>query len=101
MGLVTVNRENIAFVSDEVMGYLKQFSDVFKVELGDVEGELHLVLDKTVVPVKLPCRKWPEAITKVKAELERLQALGVITTVNTPTDWVSSVEVTMKPNGSV
>ncbi|KAK7095117.1 hypothetical protein V1264_002767 [Littorina saxatilis] len=99
MELIKVVTENIAVVDQSVLG---QFDDVFEGELGDLQGVLHIQTDSTVSPVKLPCRKWPLAIRdKVKKELDRLQALGVITPVHSPTDWVSSVVVTMKPNGSV
>ena len=37
----------------------------------------------------------------VVAELERLEKLGVITKVDTPTDWVSAFLVVPKPNGKM
>ncbi|KAK7110621.1 hypothetical protein V1264_014461 [Littorina saxatilis] len=100
MGLVTVNKENIAVITDNQKTVISEFKDVFEGELGRLEGDLHLVVDPTVHPVKLPCRKWPSPVKeKVKGELERLQELGVVTPVNVPTDWVNSLVVTMKPNG--
>ena len=51
-------------------------------------------------PVKLPCRQWPIAVrAKVKEEISRLEKMGVITKVDVPTDWISSLVVTMKANG--
>ena len=76
------------------------FDDVFKGELGTLPGELHVELDKEVPNVKLPCRKWPLQVREqVKEELDRLEKLEVIQKVDTPTDWISSLVVTMKPNG--
>ena len=99
MQLVTVNRENIAHVTQQ-SDVLTDFEDVFEGELGTLEGKLHLEVDPSVTPVKLPCRKWPQQIReKVKAEIHRLLELGVIQSVDTPTDWVSSLVVTVKPNG--
>ena len=99
MQLVTVNRENIAHVTQQ-SDVLTDFEDVFEGELGTLEGKLHLEVDPSVTPVKLPCRKWPQQIReKVKAEIHRLLELGVIQSVDTPTDWISSLVVTVKPNG--
>ena len=82
--------------------HIARDSSVFQGELGELEGELHFELDPMVSPVKLPCHKWPSQVReKVKAELERLQELGVITPVDTPTNWISSLVVTMKPNGNL
>ncbi|KAK7090822.1 hypothetical protein V1264_010573 [Littorina saxatilis] len=102
MKLMTVNVENIAVATDrhDDKHVLTEFHDVFEGELGTLEGELHLVTDPKVPPVKLPCRKWPAPVKQqVKEELDRLLELGVIAPVNTPTDWISSLVVTMKPNG--
>ncbi len=104
MRLITVNEENIAKIDEKDSspeGLLQKFDDVFKGE-GKLEGELHLETDKTVTPVKLPCRKWPLAIKEnVRKELERLQKMEIIKPVDTPTDWISSIAVAMKPNGKV
>lgn len=104
MRLITVNKENIAQIdvqTDSGEEMMKKYEDVFQGE-GKLEGELHLVTDNAVNPVKLPCRKWPLTVkTKVKKELDRLMKLGIITTVDTPTDWISSIAVAMKPSGAV
>ena len=99
MKLVTINVENIAHVKEEE-NLISGFDDVFKGELGTLPGELHVELDKEVPNVKLPCRKWPLQVREqVKEELDRLEKLEVIQKVDTPTDWISSLVVTMKPNG--
>lgn len=114
MHLISVNQENFAVVdtpdpkstseaqdrSPHTQNILTQYQDVFVGE-GKLEGKLHLVVDKSVTPVQIPTRKVPVALRdKLKAELERLIELG-ITKVAEPTDWVSSLVVTMKSNGKV
>ena len=91
MQLITVNNENIAVVTtskdDDLM---KTYQDVFTGE-GRLEGDLHLVTDDTVTPVKLPYRKWPLSVREnVKSELERLTDMEIVTPVDTPTDEESN-----------
>ena len=58
--------------------------------LGKLDGELHLRIDTAVQPTKIPTRKVPLSLkSDLKKELDRLQKLGVITPVTTPTDWIS------------
>ena len=102
MQLITVNNENIAVVTtskdDDLM---KTYQDVFTGE-GRLEGDLHLVTDDTVTPVKLPCRKWPLSVREnVKSELERLTKMEIVTPVDTPTDWISSLVVVAKSNNKI
>ena len=70
--------------------------------LGHIPGKLHLDIDETVKPVFMPPRRVPLALkSKLKEELDRLEALGVITKVTKPTDWVSNLVVAEKPNGKL
>ena len=49
-----------------------------------------------------PCRKIPFAQhDKLKAELERMEAMGVITKIHEPTEWVNSFVPVTKPNGKL
>lgn len=107
MQLLTVNVENIATIAADqktqasAEDMLRTYSDVFEGE-GKLEGQLHLETDTSVAPVKMPCRKWPIAVQeKVKNELKRLEKLDVVTKVETPTDWISSLVVATKSNGKV
>ena len=105
MGLLTVNFDNISVVNAQschVVNVVNEFHDVFEGEVGTLEGSLDLVIDKKIPPVKLPCRRWPNPVKeKVRHEIERLEGLGVVEKVTQPTDWISSLVVTMKPNGQV
>ncbi|XP_062574516.1 uncharacterized protein K02A2.6-like [Saccostrea cucullata] len=79
----------------------EKYANVFK-DLGKLDGKLHLEVKDSVRPVQLPPRKIPLALKpKVKEELNRLEKLGVIKPVNTPTDWVSALVVAPKRNGDI
>lgn len=107
MHLVRVQYHNIFSVNESyneglsVKSVLSEFSDVFQGE-GKFHDKLHLEVDKSVTPVKMPLRRVPVAIkSKLKSELERLKDLNVITPVNEPTDWVSSLVIVKKPSGDL
>ncbi|XP_032895940.1 uncharacterized protein LOC116985324 [Amblyraja radiata] len=64
--------------------------------------EYNIALQENVQPKQNPPRTIPYKIRdKVKAELERIESLGVIKPVSEPTDWVNSMTVVNKPNGEV
>lgn len=87
MQLMTVSVEKIAIGTDKQDNkhVLTELCEVFEGEVGTLEGELHFVTDPAVPP----------------GELDKLLNLDVITPVDTPTDWICSPVVTMKPNGKV
>ncbi len=63
---------------------------------------LHLDVDPTVPPVKMPLRKMPIAIqAQLKDKLQRLERLDLIERVDTPTEWISSLVAVKKPNGEL
>ena len=111
MQLISVVRQNIMAIQSEepsqsktpltAESILKEHADVFRGE-GKLEGDLHLEIDPNVPPVQLPTRKVPIAIKeKLKEELDRLEALNIITPVNVPTSQISATVVTLKINGNV
>ncbi|MEE4248366.1 MAG: reverse transcriptase family protein, partial [Kangiellaceae bacterium] len=54
------------------------------------------------MPVVNPPKKIPFALQeKVKAELQRMESLGVIQKVAEPTEWVNSLVTVHKPDGSL
>ena len=80
---------------------IASYSDVFK-GLGCMEGALHLEVDKTVAPAIMPPRRVPLTLkNKLKDALTRLEKASVIIKEEEPTDWVSSLVVTEKPNGKL
>ena len=59
-------------------------------------------LDDTVAPTLCAPRRIPIAMKdKVKAELDRMTALGVITPENDATEWVSAMVAAKKKDGTV
>ncbi|XP_014673787.1 PREDICTED: uncharacterized protein LOC106814039 [Priapulus caudatus] len=68
---------------DDVM---KEYEDVFK-GLGKFEGTYKIELDPSIKPVVHPPRKVPFSLQwKLKDTLDRMEAEGVITPVEEPTD---------------
>ena len=82
---------------NEVDKLIREFDEIFH-GIGKMKGvKVKLHIDKTVAPVAQRHRRvpfhWREKLDK---ELERLEAAGVIETVNTATDWVSPLVITPK-----
>ena len=79
----------------------EKYADVFQ-DLGKLDGKLHLEVKENVRPVQLPPRKIPIALkSKLKGELSRLESMGVIKPVDTPTEWVSALVVAPKRDGNI
>lgn len=79
----------------------EKYIDIFIGE-GKLEGKLHLEVDKTVPPVKLPVRQVPIAVKdKLANELERLQKLGVIQPVTYLTERILSMAVVNKVKNKI
>ena len=81
---------------------LETFSNVFE-GLGCLSGrEYEIRINPSVVPVQLPPRQVPFKIRElVKAELQRMENMGVISKVTEPTEWISQMVVVAKPNGAI
>ncbi|XP_028411114.1 uncharacterized protein K02A2.6-like [Dendronephthya gigantea] len=110
MGLVEIHIEKFEQVAgmgikDTPKGardLVKEYDDVFTGELGTLYGEQHLEVDPSVTPTVSPSRRVPFAVKpKLKAELDRLADLGVITLVDEPTDWVSNLVIATKESGDI
>ncbi|XP_038073056.1 uncharacterized protein K02A2.6-like [Patiria miniata] len=70
--------------------------------IGKFPGEYHITLREDACPVVHPPRKYPIQIKEeLKTELDRMESMNVITKVTEPTDWVSSLAFSRKPNGSL
>ena len=71
--------------------------------LGRMKGDYTIKLKKGARPhaISTPRRVAIPLIPAVKAELCRMQELGVISKVTEPTDWCAGMVVVPKPNGKV
>lgn len=80
---------------------VNEFQDLFE-GLGCLPGEHKIHTDPDVKPVIHACRKVPFALhDKLKAELQRMESAGVIEKQEGPTDWVSSLVIVEKKDGSI
>ena len=77
---------------------LEEYDDVFE-GLGKLDGQYHIVTDKSIRPVvHLPWR-LPVAMTeRVQRKLEEMAATNITEQVDQPTDWVTSMLVVSKPS---
>ncbi|GBM63219.1 Uncharacterized protein K02A2.6 [Araneus ventricosus] len=87
---------------DNKSDMLKMYETVFE-GLGKFPGEeYHIELKPNAVPVIHPPRRVPQALqSRLKETLNRLEADKIISKVNKPTDWVQSLVIVEKPNGSL
>ena len=69
---------------------------------GCLPGDYTIHFDKDVIPTQHACRKVPFPIRdKLKAQLDKMEQMGVIVKVNEPTDWVHALVTTVKKDGSL
>ena len=86
----------------DLKSIMESYADVFDETLGNMEEEIHLEIRPNAKPVSMPPRRVPVAIKdKLRKELERLTERGAIAPVQEPTEWVSSMITTMKPDGNI
>ena len=80
---------------------MREFPDRFT-GIGKFPGEYKIQLHPDTHQVIHAPRKFPVALCpKVKEHLAKMEALGVITHVDQPTDWVSSITYVQKANGEL
>jgi hypothetical protein len=80
---------------------LAEYEDVFE-GLGCLPGEHKICTDDKITPVVHACRKVPFARRKkLKEELGRMVKVDVITKMDEPTEWVSSLVIVVKKNGDL
>ena len=81
---------------------LDQHKEVFDSSVGSLPGQHTLSVDSTVQPVVMPDKRIPLSVRpRLKAELDRLVSLGIITHVDEPTPWVSQLVITLKKSGDL
>ena len=98
LGLIT-RVASIGLTGDQIP---LQYPNLFK-GLGKLKGEYTIRLREGACPFALmtPRRVAIPLLPKVKAELERMEQLGVISPVEEPTEWCAGMVVAQKANGSV
>ena len=81
---------------------VKKFHRIFSDGVGKLSGEYHVTLDEMVQPVQHPPRQVPVAIReRLRETLEDLERREIVACVTTPTSWISSMVVVLKPNGAL
>ncbi|KAK2564108.1 Retrovirus-related Pol polyprotein from transposon 412 [Acropora cervicornis] len=81
---------------------VRRYPEVFAKDLGTLLGAVHLRVDENAEPSVTLSRRVPTALReKFKAELDRLENLGVLAKVDEPTAWVSSVVIATKKSGAL
>jgi len=77
------------------------YADVFG-GLGSFPDKYHIQLKEDAEPVIHPPRRVAPALTEpLKMKLQDMESNGVIRPVDGPTDWVNSLVITEKKNGSL
>lgn len=80
---------------------IDEFADVFT-GIGCMPREYHIVIDKSVQPVIHPPRRIPLVLQpKLKKTLDQLVKSGIIVKRDEPTDWVNSLLLVEKKDGSL
>lgn len=97
--LISINQVNE--VQEKKADIIEEYKDVFT-GLGLVEGEYHIELQENAQPTIQPPRKVPlSLIPKLKETLDNLTKSGVISKLDRPTDWVNSLVIIEKKDGSL
>ena len=80
---------------------IKEFPDQFT-GIGRFPGEYIIQLHPNAHPIIHTHRKCPITLhPKVKEHLDKMECMGVITHVDQPMDWVSSITYVQKANGKL
>ena len=96
---MSCDAEKLKFTKDAVMS---QYSDVFAEKLGRMEGKVYLESDPNVAPTVMPPCRLPVGVKeKLKNELDRLTQWKLISPIQEPTDWVSSMIAAKKTDGNI
>ena len=96
--LININQLND--VQEKKTDLLEEYEDVF-VGLGLVEREHYIDLEENAKPIQPP-RKVPlSLLPKLKETLDNLAKSGVESKLNRPTNWVNSLVIVEKKDGSL
>ena len=79
-----------------------QYPKVFREAVGKVSGKYHIRLDPNAVPVQHAPRRVPVALRQqLKETLHNMAKADIIAPVTDPTEWISSMVVVPKKNGTL
>ena len=82
--------------------FMLEYDDAVFGEVGLLSREHHINLDPSVPAVLNPLRRIPFLLKdKVKNGLDRKLRLGIISKVEEPTEWINSILIVEKQNGSL
>ena len=103
MNLITVNYENITRLSYDNVCHVSvsQHDAVFNdCGVGSLSGNVHITVEENTIPVAIAKCKSPTNLKpQVKKKLDEIVKINIITKVGDPTDWRSSMVVSVKKNG--
>ena len=78
------------------------YNVVFNGQLGRFDGQVHLEVSRDARHVVMPTRRVPLAVEdRLASELSRLENKGVIAKQSEPSQWVSSLVIAEKKDGSL
>ena len=99
---LTINNINSLSTTSAVQGVLDTHATVFSDKLGTFKGaEVRLHVDAHIKPQFFKARSIPFALkSKVEAELERLESLGIIIPVQ-HSNWAAPVVPVVKQDGTI
>ena len=105
LGLKTIKNldliRRIMKINSCVPDYLQQYTDCFD-KIGCLKEKHCIIVDREVPPVINPPRCIPASLKmRLNEELNRMVKVEVITSIEEPTDWVSSLVIVEKLNGQL
>ena len=81
---------------------VQQYPTVFSKGVGRIEGQYHIRLDESISPVQHAPRRVPVALREtLQHTLTDMTKQEIITPVQQPTPWISSMVVVPKSNGNL
>ena len=105
MGIIRFSYERVSNVQagEEGVQEIKQeFRSVFDGELGNFEGLVKLQLKENSRPVtNVSCRISPRLKAELRRKLQEMEGKGVITRVESPTEWVNRLSIQLKKSGDL
>ena len=94
----TVEQSSLTSAQD----IIKKYPAVFSEGVGHLEGQYRIRLDESIPPVQHAQRRIPVPLREeLQRTLSELTQQGIITPVQEPTPWISSMVVVPKKNGTL